>query len=82
MNFYPSARPAATTSHDRAAESVPADFNPGACPIISRHFFGIEPPRLDRPGPRVLAELLAKVAAERSITTGIERRAIDALSGG
>ncbi len=44
MHLYTATQPVATNSRERAAESVPADLDPGTHPIISKHWFGIEPP--------------------------------------
>ena len=43
MHLYTATPPVATNSRERAAESVPADLDPGTHPIIARHWFGIEP---------------------------------------
>ena len=45
MNTYPTTQPAATVSRGRSAESVPADLDPTAYPILAIHWFGLEPPR-------------------------------------
>ena len=93
MDTYTAKQPAATVSHDRAAELAPADLDPGTHPIVCQHWFGIEPLRpigpiaaevvadmrfrhqvlrLYRLGPRVTAEFLAELGAERSIMTLID----------
>ncbi len=42
---------------DDAPDSAPADFDPAAHPIISRHFFGVEALRQFALGHRLPAEL-------------------------
>lgn len=51
MTLYPSAQPVATNSRDCAADLTPADFDAAAHPILSRHWFGVEPPRPVGPIP-------------------------------
>ena len=45
MPVYTSTRSVTTASHRSAADSIPADLDPATHPIISQHWFGIEPPR-------------------------------------
>ena len=73
---------------------LPANFDPKRLPIISRHWFGIEPfrsvgelaaeividlqfqhriKRLHAKGPRLIAELLAELAASHSLGTVIDQ---------
>ncbi len=44
MALYTATPLVATNSHGSAAESVPADLDTASHPIISRHWFGVEPP--------------------------------------
>ncbi len=48
----------------RAQGSQPADFDPTACPIISRHWFGIEP---FRPIGAGAAEVVADFRFRRQV---------------
>ena len=46
------------------AHSSPADFDPAACPILARHFFGVGPLRpIGQILPAVLADLARTIAA-------------------
>ena len=45
------------------AQGSPADFDPAACPIIARHFFGIDP--LHSIGP-IAASLVASPRRQRA----------------
>ncbi len=75
MDMYTATQPAATDSRYRAAGSVPADFNPAACPILAEHFFGIEPSRpIGQIASEVIAELSAEIATERGIRTIIDQK--------
>ncbi len=49
---------------DAAPDSAPADFNATAHPIISRHWFGVDPVR---PIGRVAAEVVANLKRQRQI---------------
>ena len=90
MTVYTNAPP--SSSRADCPINPGADFDPAENPIIARHWFGIEPLHLHRLGPRALTELLAEIAAEHGITTGIERevaryaamapKALDGLGGG
>ncbi len=64
MRLYPSAQPVATVSRDRAADSVPADLDPGTHPIIAKHWFGVEPLRPDGP---IAAEVVADLRFRRKV---------------
>ena len=64
MALYTATPPVATDSHGSAAESVPADLDPGTHPIISRHYFGVEPPRSIGP---IAAEVVADLRFRRQV---------------
>lgn len=51
-------------NHKRDQGLQPADFDPAAHPIISRHFFGIEP---FRPIGQVAAEVVADLKFRRQV---------------
>ena len=56
-------------------DSVPADFDAAAKPIICRHWFGIEPPRPVGPiAAEVIAELPAENTAERGSRTTVDQK--------
>ena len=97
MSFYTSTTRAASRAETRprSRDCPPADFDPAAMPILSRHWFGVAlfPPngnvaaevvadlsfrrrvqRLHGLGPRVTAELLAEIGAERGIMTIVDRK--------
>ena len=86
---------AATRTKRSGANTAPVNFDPATHPILSRHWFGVEPlcpigqfaveavagmrfrrqvQRLHALGPRVTAELLAEIGAERSIQTVIDKK--------
>ena len=78
------------TGRKNQQASPSPDFDAAACPIIARHFFGVEPigqvaaeivadlrfqrkiQRVHAHGPRVTAELLAELGAERGIMTIVD----------
>ncbi len=68
MKIYaPTARAARRVECPRsngAPDSTPADFNATAHPIISRHWFGVDP---IRPIGRVAAEVVADLAFRRKV---------------
>jgi hypothetical protein len=64
MILYPSVQPVTTDSHGSATESVPADLDPAAYPIIARHFFGVESSRLVCP---LAAEVVADLRRRRHV---------------
>ncbi len=64
MPVYTSTRSVTTASHRSAAEPIPADLNPGAHPIISKHWFGVEPLRPIGP---IAAEVVASLRRQRQI---------------
>ncbi len=68
MKIYaPTARAARRVECSRsngAPDSTPANFNATAHPIISRHWFGVDPVR---PIGRVAAEVVANLKRERQI---------------
>ena len=64
MNTYTSTRPAATNSRDRTTDLVPADFDPAANPILSRHWYGVEPPH---PVGPITAEVASNLRRQRQI---------------
>ncbi len=66
MHLYTATQPVATNSRERAAESVPADLDPGTHPIIALHWFGMEP--LHPIGP-----IAADVVADLQFRHQIER---------
>ncbi len=64
MTLYPTTQPVATASRDRAAESVPVDLDPATHPIISKHWFGLEPPC---PVGPIAAEVVADLRRRRHV---------------
>lgn len=66
MSFYTSTPPAASCSESRprSPDCAPADFDPGAHPILARHWFGIEPPRSTG---QVAGEVVANLRRQRQI---------------
>ena len=64
MFVYPTTQPIATNSRERAAESAPADLDPAIHPIISKHWFGIEPLRPIGP---IAAEVVAGLRFRRKV---------------
>ena len=50
MFFNTSPARVASRAEDDGTDAVPADLDPHACPIISRHWFGIEPLHLGTGG--------------------------------
>ena len=65
MNLYTGTLPITTNSHGRAAESAPANLDPGTHPIIARHWFGVE---LLHPIGPATADVVADLAFGRSVT--------------
>ncbi len=71
MDMYTAKQPAATVSHDRAAELAPGDLDPGTHPIVCQHWFGIEPLRPIGP---IAAEVAADLRFHRQVGQLHERR--------
>ena len=63
MHLYTSTRPVATNSDGRAAELTPADLDPDTFPILSRHWFGVEP---SIPIDSITAETIASLRRQRA----------------
>ena len=57
MTLYPATQLVATNSHDSAAELIPANLDPATHPILSRHWFGVEPLRPIGPAATAPASL-------------------------
>ena len=85
MLLYASPAPSATRrteARSHSSDCPPADFDASAYPIISQHWFGIEPARslnrqrqiehVHRLGARAVAELLHEVAAGENLDHALE----------
>ena len=64
MALYTGTPHVATNSDGSAADFTPADFDPAAHPILSRHWFGIEPLRPTCP---IAAEVVADIRRRRHV---------------
>ncbi len=64
MALYTGTPHVATNSDGSAAELTPANLDPATHPIISRHWFGVEPPRAIGP---IAAEVVADLRFRRKV---------------